>query len=80
MKTAKKAGFKTKESGTGGKRQKYLVPTPPMARRVLSQNLDKDGSRPSSGTWDDELSGRKLRGILYTGKATLGCLNSDVDS
>ena len=58
MKTAKKAGFKTKESGNGGKRQKYLMPTPPMARRMLSATLDRDGgSRPSSGVWDEELSG-----------------------
>lgn len=57
MKTAKKAGFKTKESGGGStKRQKYMMPTPPMARRVLSASLDS-GSRPASGTWgEDELS------------------------
>ena len=50
MKTARKAGLKPKES----KRQKYILPTPPLNRRVATLD-DKD--RPSSLNIEEELSG-----------------------
>ena len=53
MKTAKKAGFKPKESTA--KRQKYVLPTPPMARRALA-GYSSDG-RPVSSLYEEELSG-----------------------
>jgi len=49
MKTARKAGLKPKES----KRQKFILPTPPLNRRVGTLD-DKD--RPSSLNLDEELS------------------------
>lgn len=50
MKTARKAGLKPKES----KRQKFILPTPPLSRRLGT--LD-DKERPSSLNLDEELSG-----------------------
>ena len=52
MKTARKAGLKPKES----RKQKYILPTPPMSRREPGMRDVKD--RPSSLTLDDELAGK----------------------
>ena len=46
MKTAKKAGLKSKSGTT---KQKYVFPTPPMARR--------ENGRPNGASIDEELAG-----------------------
>ena len=52
MKTARKAGLKPKESS---KRSKYIMPTPPLTRRMGSL----DERTPSIGP-DEELAGKSL--------------------
>ena len=56
MKTAKKAGFKPKDSATS-KRQKYVLPTPPLARKTLAVTGLHSSDRPASGSYDEDLSG-----------------------
>ncbi len=58
MKTARKAGLKPKES----RKQKYILPTPPLSRRGPRLG-DPTKDRPSSLSLDDELAGESANGI-----------------
>ena len=72
MKTARKAGIKSKDS----RKSKYILPTPPLQRRSLSPGRD---SRPSSMQYDDDLSSeshlwkciKKLKIFLVLGQSNL---------
>ena len=44
MKTAKRAGLKTKDPTP--KRQKYILPTPTMSRKTLPVNFGSHGEKP----------------------------------
>nr|KAG5695682.1 hypothetical protein BaRGS_022359 [Batillaria attramentaria] len=51
LKTAKKAGFRPKQSQ---RKQKYVLPTPPLTRRNASpRSSDSESDRPSSEVFDD---------------------------
>ncbi|ESO95293.1 hypothetical protein LOTGIDRAFT_232003 [Lottia gigantea] len=51
MKTARKAGLKSKQSTH---KQKYVLPTPPTARRNVSpRSSDSESERPNSEAYDD---------------------------
>ena len=49
LKTAKKAGIKTKDQTP--KRQKYILPTPPMSRKTMPASLSE------RGFYEEELAG-----------------------
>lgn len=51
MKTAKKAGIKTKDSQP--KRQKYILPTPPMSRKTLPAHFGSE--KP---IYEEDMAGR----------------------
>lgn len=64
LKTARRAGIKTKDSSTGGKRSKYVIPTPPMARRTFGMAGNSDtltgnsvGDPQQLAMFEDDLSG-----------------------
>ena len=54
MKTARKAGIKSKQSA---RKQKYVLPTAPFQRRSMSPRSsggsDSDSERPNSEQFDD---------------------------
>lgn len=55
MRTARKAGIKPKQNA---RKQKYVLPTPPMNRRSMSPRSSSAGSdseseRPNSEQFDD---------------------------
>ena len=55
LKTAKKAGLKTKEEQ---KKRKYILPTPPTSRRTLPAHFGQSGDhRGHSPIFDEELAG-----------------------
>ncbi|KAL5006472.1 hypothetical protein ScPMuIL_015278 [Solemya velum] len=52
LRTARKAGIKSKQSNRNTK--KYVLPTPPMSRRSMSpKSSDSESDRPSSEYYDD---------------------------
>ena len=53
MKIPKKAGIHVKSKDSRSK-QKYVLPTPPLTRRVL----ETQSERPHSMSFDDELSSK----------------------
>jgi len=80
LKTARKAGIKTKDASSSGKRQKYnlTMATPPMMRRSAggtlpnSDTLTSDAGMP---VFDDDLSGLCLR--LFCGYSNYYTLEYD---
>ena len=62
MKTARRAGIKTKDPAS--KRSKYAIPTPPMARRMFGSASNSDTltsnsiGDPQLAMFDDDLSGK----------------------
>ena len=61
MKTARKAGLKSKEPP---RKQKYILPTPPLSRRTLGSqlggSLDYRDQTSHFATYDEELSGKLI--------------------
>jgi hypothetical protein len=64
LKTARRAGIKTKDSSAGSKRSKYVIPTPPMIRRTFGMPGNSDtltgstiGDSQQFSMFDDDLSG-----------------------
>lgn len=68
MKTARKAGLKPKESS---RKQKYILPTPPLQRRTLTlEGGQPQKERPSSLVFDDELAGKRI--AMYSAQSIVG--------
>ena len=62
LKSAQKVGLRSKQ---GTRKTKYVLPTPPMARRSMSprsSDSESEGGRPGSEIFDD-LSGKTASSI-----------------